>query len=145
MTASHPAPTVFANDLDEAMALMREQGLRVSSARRLLLEALFAADGPRTADELAAGAGGVSSTDPASVYRNLERLEAIGLVRHVHLGHGPGLYALASSLASGYIVCDACGKRKAASYPNSSRTVLRTRSSCSEVAALRLPQASQTT
>ena len=114
MTASHPAPAVLANNLDEAMALVREQGLRVSSARRLLLEALFAADGPRTADELAAGAGGVPSTDPASVYRNLERLEAIGLVRHVHLGHGPGLYALASSLASGYIVCDGCAKRKAA-------------------------------
>lgn len=95
--------------------MVREQGMRVSSARRLLLEALFSADGPRTADELAAGAGGIPATDSASVYRNLERLEAIGLVRHVHLGHGPGLYALAGSLADGYIVCDGCGKRKAAS------------------------------
>ncbi|MDQ3729183.1 MAG: transcriptional repressor [Actinomycetota bacterium] len=114
MTASHPAPAIVASDLDEAIALVREQGLRVSSARRLLLEALFDADGPRTADELAAGAGGAAATDPASVYRNLERLEAIGLVRHVHLGHGPGLYALSGSLADGYVVCDGCGKRKAA-------------------------------
>ncbi len=94
---------------------MRDRGLRVSSARRLLLEALFAADGPRTADELAAGGTGVPGTDPASVYRNLERLEAIGLVRHVHLGHGPGLYALTGSLADGYVVCDMCGERQPAS------------------------------
>jgi len=114
VTASHPAPAIVARDVAEAVAAVRERGLRVSSARRLLLEALFAADGPQTAEELAAGAGSVSSTDPASVYRNLERLEAIGLVRHVHLGHGPGLYALAGSLADGYVVCDVCGKRKPA-------------------------------
>jgi len=114
VTQTHPAPAVAASDLNEAITLVREQGLRISSARRLLLEALFAADGPQTADELAAGAGGAAAADPASVYRNLERLEAIGLVRHVHLGHGPGLYALAGSLADGYVVCDACGKRKAA-------------------------------
>ncbi len=87
MTASHPAPAIAARDLDEAIAAVRERGLRVSSARRLLLEALFAADGPRTAEELA---GDAAAGDSASVYRNLERLEAIGLVRHVHLGHGPG-------------------------------------------------------
>jgi len=116
VTASHPAPPIAARDVDEAIAAVRERGLRVSSARRLLLEALFAADGPQTAEELAAGAGGgLTSTDPASVYRNLERLEAIGLVRHVHLGHGPGLYALAGSLADGYVVCDACDKRMPAS------------------------------
>ncbi len=87
--------------------------MRLSSARRLLLEALFSADGPRTAEELAAEHEG-AGTDVASVYRNLERLEAIGLVRHVHLGHGPGLYALAGSFADGYVVCDQCGNRVAA-------------------------------
>lgn len=112
MTASHPAPAITARDLNEAIAAVRERGLRVSSARRLLLEALFAADGPRTAEELASE---TAAGDTASVYRNLERLEAIGLVRHVHLGHGPGLYALAGSLADGYVVCDICGKREAAS------------------------------
>ncbi len=115
MTSSHPAPAIAARDLEEAVAAVRDRGLRVSSARRLLLEALFAADGPRTAEELAAGSGDTLGSDPASVYRNLERLEAIGLVRHVHLGHGPGLYALAGTLADGYVVCDLCGKRKAAS------------------------------
>lgn len=106
---------IVASDIDAAVAALRERGMRVSSARRLLLEALFAADGPVTAEELASGTRGLPATDVASVYRNLERLEAIGLVRHVHLGHGPGLYALAGTLAEGYVVCDRCGKRQAAS------------------------------
>jgi Fur family transcriptional regulator, ferric uptake regulator len=112
MTSTHPAPPLIARDLDEAITVVRERGMRVSSARRLLLEALFEADGPMTADELAAASG---QSDSASVYRNLDRLEAIGLVRHVHLGHGPGLYALAGSFAAGYVVCDRCGARQEAS------------------------------
>ena len=114
MTSTHSAPAIVARDVDEAVAAVRERGMRVSSARRLLLEALFRASGPVTADELAAGSGAAPASDPASVYRNLERLEAIGLVRHVHLGHGPGLYSLAGALAEGYVVCDRCGKREAA-------------------------------
>lgn len=111
MTATHPAPGVVTSDLDEALAVLREHGMRVSTARRLLLEALFEADGPLAAEELAAAS---SQSDPASVYRNLERFEAIGLVRHVHLGHGPGLYALTGSLAATYVVCDRCGARREA-------------------------------
>ena len=61
-------------------------GLRLSTARRVLLHALFDSDRPLSAEELA-GDG-----DVASAYRNLEVLEGLGLVRHVHLGHGPGLY-----------------------------------------------------
>jgi Fur family ferric uptake transcriptional regulator len=36
-------------------------------------------------------------------------------VRRVDLGYGPGLCARGGSLADGYIVCDLCGKRMAAS------------------------------
>jgi Fur family transcriptional regulator, ferric uptake regulator len=115
MTSSHPAPPLPAASADEAMAAVRSRGMRVSAARRLLIEALFAAEGPVTAEELADGLGGsVTVSDPASVYRNLERLESIGLVRHVHLGHGPGLYALSGRIAAGYVVCDRCGARRAA-------------------------------
>jgi Fur family transcriptional regulator, ferric uptake regulator len=43
------------------------------------------------------------------VYRNLETLEEVGLVRHVHLGHGPGLYALTRDGAREHLLCDRCG------------------------------------
>ena len=85
---------------------VRAHGLRVSTARRSVLEALMAADAPLTAEEIAGGA------DLASTYRNLETLEAIGIVRHVHLGHGPGRYAL-SGRSGGWATCEACGRSTA--------------------------------
>jgi Fur family ferric uptake transcriptional regulator len=82
---------------------VRAHGLRVSSARRAVLASLLAADLPLTAEQIAGGA------DVASVYRNLDALEAIGIVRHVHLGHGPGRYAL-SARSGGWATCEACGR-----------------------------------
>jgi len=71
-------------DLNSAIALMRMRGMRVSAARRLVLEALLAADGPMSAEQIAEGIGGrVPSSDLASVYRNLQAFEDIGLVRHL--------------------------------------------------------------
>jgi Fur family transcriptional regulator, ferric uptake regulator len=102
------APEV--EDLDSAIAVMRERGMRVSAARRLVLEALLAADGPMSAEQIAEGIGGrVPSSDIASVYRNLQAFEDIGVVRHVHLGHGPGVHALAVTGEREYLTCERCG------------------------------------
>jgi Fur family ferric uptake transcriptional regulator len=104
MTRPHSAvPLVEAPDLEAAAAVVRSHGLRLSTARRLVLEALYATDEPLTADRIA------GELDIASVYRNLETLEQIGLVRHFHLGHGPGLYARSAVGAFEYLLCDACG------------------------------------
>ena len=101
-------------DLSSAMALMRERGLRVSAARRLVLEALLAADGPMSAEQIAEGIGGrVPCSDIGSVYRNLQALDDIGLVRHVHLGHGPGLHALAVAGEREYLTCERCADYRA--------------------------------
>jgi Fur family ferric uptake transcriptional regulator len=86
----------------------------VSAARRLVLEALLAADGPMSAEQIAQGIGGrVPSSDIASVYRNLQAFEDIGLVRHVHLGHGPGLHALAVTGEREYLTCERCADYRA--------------------------------
>ena len=75
-----------------------------------MLEALYAVDDPLTAEQIAAGLDGrVPRSDIGSVYRNLETLEQIGLIRHFHLGHGPGLYLRAGAAAREYLVCDSCG------------------------------------
>ena len=52
----------------------------------------------------------VRAIDETSVYRNLEVLERHGLIRHVHLGHGPGLYALVGRHEVEYLYCERCGK-----------------------------------
>jgi Fur family ferric uptake transcriptional regulator len=108
MTVARQTPPVHVETVEEAVEVIRDRGLRVSAARRLVLEALFAAGGPVSAERIADGvAGRVPRSDLASVYRNLETLEQLGLVRHVHLGHGPGLYALAAP-AREYLVCESC-------------------------------------
>ncbi len=107
------SPIVGVN-LKSAIAMMRECGLRVSAARRLVLEALLAADGPMSAEQIAQGIGGrVPSSDIASVYRNLQSFHEIGLVRHVHLGHGPGLYVLSVAGETEYLTCERCADYRA--------------------------------
>jgi Fur family ferric uptake transcriptional regulator len=104
MTAIRSAPPIRARTVHAATGALRARGHRVSAARRLVLEALYAADGPVSAEQIATGLGGhLPVSDLASVYRNLEVLERLGLVRHVHPGHAPGRYALAldAHLAAG--------------------------------------------
>lgn len=104
MTVAHRSEALAAPSLTAAVVALRTRGMRISSTRRTLLERLFRAERPRTAEELAGG------LDIASVYRNLDALEAAGLVRHAHVGHGPGLYALARRGEPGYVACEHCGR-----------------------------------
>ena len=63
----------------------------LSSARRLVLEALFVADGPMSAEQIAGGIGGrVPPSDLASVYRNLETLERRHRAATCTSATGPG-------------------------------------------------------
>jgi Fur family ferric uptake transcriptional regulator len=107
MTVPHRTEALAAPSLTAAVVALRTRGMRVSGPRRALLETLYGATGPLTAEELA------GALDLASVYRNLDALEAVGLVRHVHVGHGPGLYALADRRDRGYAACEACGRHAA--------------------------------
>jgi Fur family transcriptional regulator, ferric uptake regulator len=103
-------PVVPAPDSAAAVQAIRDRGLRVTASRRLVIEALYGAGRPVTAEEIATGMyGRLPACDLASVYRNLETLEAEGLVRHMHLGHGPGLYAPAADRDE-YATCERCGR-----------------------------------
>ena len=110
MTVAHASRTVPASGMAAAIAALRANGLRISTARRVALEALFAADGPATVEELAAGIEGrLPESDVASLYRNLETLEQLGLVRHLHAGHGAGRYVLSGQAPAGFVACERCG------------------------------------
>jgi Fur family ferric uptake transcriptional regulator len=113
--SSFPAPAPAPATLAAAMATVRARGLRASSARRLVLAALFAADKPVTAEQIATGLDGLTPpSDLGSVYRNLETLERLGVVRHVHAAHGPGLYTIARDEHEGFLSCERCGEIKLA-------------------------------
>lgn len=105
VTLSPDTPRLAFADLADAVEALRKRGLRVTTPRRLVLEALFAAEGPVSAEHIAHN----SNLDLTSVYRNLETLEHHGLARHVHLGHGPGLYVLVGRGEREFLSCERCG------------------------------------
>ena len=108
MTRAPRRATLSFADIDDVAAAIRAGGGRLSSACRAVLSALFAADGPISAEDIARGRGG--APDLSSVYRNLERLEELGVVRHLHVAHGPGLYALEGEAPREYLVCEHCDR-----------------------------------
>jgi Fur family ferric uptake transcriptional regulator len=107
MTVAHTHPPVPVHSLDDALGVLRAAGMRVSAARRLVLEALFATEQLVSAEEIAAGLDGLPASDQASVYRNLETHGDLGLVRQFHVGHGPGHNVLTGAERE-YLVCDRC-------------------------------------
>ncbi|QGN34741.1 Fur family transcriptional regulator [Microlunatus sp. Gsoil 973] len=93
--------------VDEAVEVLREDGGRVTKARRAILDVLFEVRDPLSVEQIARRAA--PELDVPSTYRNLEHLETVGLVRHVHFGHGPGLYELVSDHERWYALCESCG------------------------------------
>ena len=95
--------------LDRILHLLRERGGRITSARRALVSALLSADRHVTADDLAEE---VQRSHPdvhrSTIYRTLDALERLGVVDHVHLGHGRAVYHLADEVHQ-HLVCERCG------------------------------------
>jgi Fur family transcriptional regulator, ferric uptake regulator len=92
---------------------LRARGLRLTSQRRQVLEAVATLDhatpeaiGVRLREQ--AGQGG-SAPDVSTVYRTLELLERLGLVWHTHLGKGAPVYHAAQHPHL-HVVCQSCGQ-----------------------------------
>ncbi len=114
MTVAPQRPILAAPDVSSVLGTLRAHGHRISAPRRQVVEALFAAVEPATAEEIASGLDGRRTpVDPASVYANLELLAGLGLVRHVHLGHGPARWMFADRERSEFLRCEACGDVRA--------------------------------
>ena len=99
------------SDVPEAAALRRtlhERGLRMTPQRQLVLDAvreLGHATPERVCTHVQRLAPAVNIT---TVYRTLDLLERLGLVRHTHLGHGAPTYS-AHAHEHVHLVCHACG------------------------------------
>jgi len=80
---------------------LRDRGERMTAPRRAVLTVLHHADGHLTVEEVA---DLVTDIDPAvhlaSVYRSLDTFARLGIVQHVHLGHGATAYHLVDSSGS---------------------------------------------
>lgn len=88
---------------------LHEQGYRMTAARRAILEALVSCSGHVSADELAAL---VNERAPRvgrmTVYRTLELLQQLGLVRAIYLGSGAAHYVLLENGHHHHLVCTRC-------------------------------------
>ncbi len=95
--------------LEHILRLLREKGGRVTTARRAIITALLEAKSHITADELTTI---VQARHPdvhlSTIYRCLETLEELGVVDHVHLGHGRAVYHLTDQRHQ-HLVCELCG------------------------------------
>lgn len=87
---------------------LRSSGYRVTPQRQFVLEAVVQL-GHATPDAIAAAvAAKVPGISLSTVYRTLEVLEDIGVVRHVHLGHGAPTYHPADESDHLHLVCSSC-------------------------------------
>jgi len=108
LTFHSTGPTLKFESANAVLGALRERGLRISMARRVIVAFLFEATSPVSAQQIASGVE-PTPLDLASVYRNLETLEDHGVVRHFHAGHGPGRYVLVGGGEREYLACDRCG------------------------------------
>lgn len=100
--------TLFVPD---ARDLLRQRGLRWTPQRRVLLEVLAGTDGHITGAELVDRCRAVDpSTTPSTVYRTLDVLEQLGLVRHSHGPDGREEFHVLPSVEHGHIHCASCGR-----------------------------------
>ena len=94
--------------LERILHQLRDGGGRITPARRALVSALLDADRHVTADDLAEA---VQRSHPdvhrSTIYRTLDALEELGVVDHVHLGHGRAVYHLLDDPHQ-HLVCEVC-------------------------------------
>lgn len=88
---------------------LRAKGYRLTPQRQLVLGSVGAL-GHATPDEIATEVRRTASgVNISTVYRTLELLEELGLVRHTHLGHGAPTYSVATDDDHVHLVCRDCG------------------------------------
>lgn len=91
------------------MDLVRAAGGRVTDTRRAVIAAVVAADHHVSAEDVADAVRAVlPSVHRSTIYRTLDALEKLGVVDHVHLGHGRAIYHLADETHQ-HLVCETCG------------------------------------
>jgi Fur family transcriptional regulator, ferric uptake regulator len=88
---------------------LRARGYRVTPQRQLVLEAVTALEHGTPEEICTRVQHTAAGVNISTVYRTLELLEELGLVKHAHLGHGPPTYHPAAEAEHVHLVCRECG------------------------------------
>ena len=93
-----------------AVERLRRRGLRWTAQRSTVIEVLAGADGHVTAAELVERCRARDPrTSPSTVYRTLDLLEEVGLVRHGHSADGREEFHVLPASEHGHLHCATCG------------------------------------
>ena len=96
--------------IEEAAALLRARGDRMTGPRRAVLTVLALRQSHLAPDQVVAAVADLDAgVHRASVYRALEALGELGVVQHMHLGHGTTAYHLAAEHRHLHAACGRCG------------------------------------
>lgn len=90
-------------------ARLRSRGYRLTPQRQLVLEAITSLGHATPEDAHAWVTERASGVNISTVYRTLELLEDLDLVKHAHLSHGAPTYHAATSPEHVHLVCRGCG------------------------------------
>jgi Fur family ferric uptake transcriptional regulator len=89
---------------------LRARGLRWTPQRRILVEVLSQADGHVTGAELVDRCRVIDpDTIPSTVYRTLDVLEELGVIRHSHGADGREEFHVLPAAEHGHLYCRRCG------------------------------------
>ena len=91
---------------------LRDRGMRWTPQRRTVVEVLAASSGHVTSAELIERCRERDPrTIPSTVYRTLDALEELGLVRHGHGADGREEFHVGPDAVHGHLYCADCGAR----------------------------------
>lgn len=92
----------------EAILARLSEGGRRTAARQAIVEAIVESGSHMTADDVARRVQQrFPSVNISTVYRTLDALEDLGVLDHVHLGHGSAVYHLTDEEHE-HLVCESC-------------------------------------
>jgi Fur family ferric uptake transcriptional regulator len=102
---------------DDLIARLKDEGLRATTQRRVIVETLLAQPDHVTAEDLT---NLVQRSYPevhlATVYRTLEVLESVGALSRLSVGHGPTQWHL-TERSHQHLICVDCGEVEEVSDP----------------------------
>ncbi len=108
MTTAHVLPEPWARVSDH----LRRRGLRWTPQRRQIIEVLAQSSGHVTGAEIVERCRERDrATVPSTVYRTLDMLEELGLVRHGHGADGREEYHIQPADEHGHLYCEGCGRQ----------------------------------
>lgn len=92
----------------------RNNGLRVTVGLKAILDALLRAPLPQSLQDLESDSDLVKVCDRATIFRTLQRLESVGLLRRLNFSHSGAKFTLITGEGhKEYLICRDCGEVQA--------------------------------